>query len=279
MLLQRTDKMDENIIPFGKHKGKPIEILASDKQYMDWLLGQSWFKERHINLYNIVINNFREPVDTPEHNKIQIKFLKHEYHVKLAFLVNPRLFGQNSKQINSAMLDLLDSKEKFVSDHFIDALTKPDAEREFGLYSRQLLKFSKPVFENVDVCFTLWYGINFFYNNSYHAGLSEFRQEVCSTYWIEIKPTISDDFPAVLRQMKASMPVEKSDWRRDRFFVLLVREYTGTSATKEEFVEYFNTQGYKVVFLDDLENLQLPDFEREFKLDPRIEERIKQHSR
>ena len=267
--------MDDKIIPFGKHKGKPVEILATDKQYMDWLLAQSWFRERHVNLYNVVINNFREPVDTPEHNKIQIRFLKPEYRVKLAYIVNPKLFDNNSTKINIAMRHILNSKERNESEYFIKALLNPSMEDEFGLYSRQLLRYSKPIFEKVDVHFALWYGIHFYYdNNHYNGGWTQFRQDICSSYWIEIKPTISDDFPAILRQMKISMPVERNDWQRERFYTLLVGSYTGTSATKEEFIEFFETQGYKVVFEEELENLTLPYFERELKLDDDIQEKM-----
>ena len=70
--------MEDKLIPFGKYKGKPVEILANDKEYRNWLLAQSWFKEGNLTLYNVIINNFREPENTPEHNKMQIKFLNLE---------------------------------------------------------------------------------------------------------------------------------------------------------------------------------------------------------
>lgn len=270
--------MDDKIIPFGKHKGKPIEILAADKQYSEWLLAQSWFKERHINLYNIVINNFREPIDTPEHNKLQIKFLKKEYRLKFAYAVNKNLFNNNSEKINSAMHKILASTERRENDYFLRALANPinDHGQKFGLYSNQLLKFSTPVFEKIDVSFSLWYGIHFHYdNNFYEGGWSNFSQESRTTYFIEIKPTISDDFPAVLRQMKASMPCDGyNNYQKDKFFVLLVGSYTGTSATREEFIEYFATQGYIVIFENDVENLILPNFDKELRVDDSIIEKI-----
>jgi hypothetical protein len=267
--------MEDNLITFGRYKGKPFEILATDKQYIDWLLSQSWFKERHINLYNVVINNFREPVDTPEHNKMQIKFLKQEQRLKLAYKVNPKLFDNNSEKINLAMHQILSTKERNEGEYFLKALLSPSQKDEFGLYSRQLLKFSKPIFERVDVYFSLWYGINFYYdNNHFNRGWVQFKQEICSSYTVEIKPTISDDFPAILRQMKASMPVENSDWQRERFYILLVGKYTGTSATKLEFIEYFETQGYIVVFEDEMENINIPQFEKELKLDAEIQDKI-----
>ena len=34
-----------NVIPFGKYKGRPVEALAQDREYSDWLTGQAWFRE------------------------------------------------------------------------------------------------------------------------------------------------------------------------------------------------------------------------------------------
>ncbi|WP_147679201.1 hypothetical protein [Algibacter pacificus] len=266
--------MEDKIIPFGKYKGKPVEILATDKEYVQWLTAQSFFKEKHINLYNVVINNFREPVDTPEHNKIQILFLKPEFRVKLAYLVNSKLFENNSERINKAMLKILESTKDRENEYFLDALKNPNSNDKFGLYSKRLLKFSKPVFEKVDVSFSLWYGMKFAYDNNWR-NWSYFEQEKQSSYWLEIKPIIGDDFPAVLRQMKASMPFQTNDYFSDKFFILLVGEYTGIGATKNEFIEYFRTQGYYVIFKSQLDNVELPNFEREFILNKEIEEKIK----
>lgn len=264
--------MDDKIIPFGRYKGKSLEELASDKSYIQWLLAQNWFKEKHITLYNFIVNNFREPVDTPEHNKLQIKFLKHEYRLKLAYLVNKNLFANNSQTISLAMLKILKNTERNENEFFLKALVSPMNEHheEFGLYTKQLLHFNTPTFEHVDVSYAIWYGIHFHYdNNRFDRGWSNFNVESKSTYSIEIKPSIGDDFPAVLRQMKASMPVVSSSYSTP-YYILLVGNYTGVGATREEFIEYFGTQGYRVVFEKDVESLILPNYERELILDQEI---------
>ena len=61
------------------------------------------------------------------------------------------------------------------------------------------------------------------------------------TYHIELKPTIGDDYPAVLRQMRANGSN-----------VLLVGNYTGTGATREQFVGTFTTAAIDVVFVADV---------------------------
>lgn len=77
-------------------------------------------------------------------------------------------------------------------------------------------------------------------------------------FQIEIKPTVSDDFPAVLRQMKASMPSKKC-----RNSILFLKEYTGFGASEEEFVEYFKTQGYKVIFEREIDKIEIPHYDLE----------------
>ena len=59
---------------------------------------------------------------------------------------------------------------------------------------------------------------------------------------IEIKPTVGDDYPAVLRQMKANGST-----------VLFLEQYTGKGATREQFIKTFATASIRVVFAEDVE--------------------------
>jgi hypothetical protein len=49
--------VDNRYIPFGKHKGKPVEVLAQDRQYCDWLMAQ---KLKHCIINNAVRNYFSQ---------------------------------------------------------------------------------------------------------------------------------------------------------------------------------------------------------------------------
>jgi uncharacterized protein (DUF3820 family) len=60
-------------------------------------------------------------------------------------------------------------------------------------------------------------------------------------YDIEIKPTVGDDYPAILRQMRKN----KSD-------ILLVGAYGGMGATEDQFVRTMRSASIKVVFLADV---------------------------
>jgi len=75
--------LSAELITFGKYKGQPVEVLANDKKYTDWLMAQEWFRTGHVQLYNVIVNNFCEPSDTPEHNRMQADFMKTEVKEKV----------------------------------------------------------------------------------------------------------------------------------------------------------------------------------------------------
>ena len=58
--------MSGEIVPFGKYKGRPIEAMAQDQKYVEWLTAQPWFRERFANIYTLIVNNFQEPTETPQ---------------------------------------------------------------------------------------------------------------------------------------------------------------------------------------------------------------------
>ncbi len=179
---------DTNLVPFGKYKGQPIEVLVNDRQYLDWLTAQPWFRERHENLYTIIINNFAEPSETPEHNKLQAKFLDNNFCLKCIKLAYTNL-----------------PIEKVTGCQF-----------EAG---------------GVDVIINLQLKSNdcYYHDNCY----------------VEVKPDIADDYPAVLRQMKRCI---SNSWKA----ILLVDRYNATGATREQFVEIFKRANIAVIFLADV---------------------------
>lgn len=68
------------VIPFGKHKGTPIDVLKeTDPKYLEWLSEQDWFRQKYANFYQVIVNNGGEPAETPEHNALQLKFLELDF--------------------------------------------------------------------------------------------------------------------------------------------------------------------------------------------------------
>lgn len=75
---------NKQLVPFGKYKGQPVAVMQNDTQYCEWLSTQDWFRERYANVYNqVIINNFTEPTETPEHNRLQMKFLDDNFCLSL----------------------------------------------------------------------------------------------------------------------------------------------------------------------------------------------------
>src|SRR5438105_3001900 len=81
--------MAGEIVPFGKYKGRPIEAMAADRAYVDWLTAQPWFRDKFNSIYTVIVNNFQEPADTPEHNRLQVLFLKAEFRAAVARFAFP----------------------------------------------------------------------------------------------------------------------------------------------------------------------------------------------
>jgi hypothetical protein len=46
------------IIPFGKYKGQPVDALAQDRQYCEWLLQQDWFPARYPAIHTLDSRDF-----------------------------------------------------------------------------------------------------------------------------------------------------------------------------------------------------------------------------
>jgi hypothetical protein len=98
--------MTGEMVPFGKYKGQPVEIMAADADYCEWLTAQPWFRERYGNVYNTIINYGTEPQDSPEHNEMQARFLDDEWCLKLAAALVPSLadsYGEDGalKKLNA----------------------------------------------------------------------------------------------------------------------------------------------------------------------------------
>lgn len=100
--MEQTQKQG-GLIPFGKYKGQPIEVLQHDQQYIDWLMGQDWFRTKYQMVYNVIVNNFGEPAETPEHNQMQVKFLQLDWRLKLCLLLDKELFAYSDTYFKEAL--------------------------------------------------------------------------------------------------------------------------------------------------------------------------------
>jgi hypothetical protein len=152
--------MSNEIIPFGKYKGQPVDVLMNDRPYLEWLQGQDWFRARYQNINTLIINNFREPSETPEHNKMQALFLDGKFLYQ---------FVTHLKN-NYASRFCFERK---------DSDSDKWEQYQFGDEDWKKIMESEIEFEEngIDVKWSVYLNI-------------------------EIKPVLSHNYPAVLRQMK-----------------------------------------------------------------------------
>lgn len=197
--------MSSNIIPFGKYKGQPIEAIQYDKQYLDWLVNQSWFKERYQTLNAIIINNFNEPTDSPEHNKLQALFLNNSLIIKLTQYI---------------IKNKLTAKFNFSTKYKVEEVPPP----------ADTIKCFDAKFEQN--------GIDVVFGYDHHTFEPEYRTY---TVFVELKPTLGDDYPAVLRQVA-----------NNEANFIIIENYNGVGATYNQVKEIFKRSGKYLIKLSEI---------------------------
>lgn len=229
--------MPGEVIPFGKYKGQPVEVLSADRGYTDWLMGQAWFRERYGNMYTLIVNNFGEATETPEHNALQGLFLS---KIFAAYFIEKVAPGHMQEYIDEANIEAMERinelKELSIEDEskYIGEITRlENAISSATVYVK--VKFEE---DRADVVLFSGYKIDYDYcRNGWYRDFSRRTKN----FRIEIKPSVGDDYPAILRQMKAN-----------QCEYLFVGEYHGIGVTKEQFVEIFKISNIMVVFRDEI---------------------------
>jgi len=254
------------IVPFGKYKGQPVEVLAQDKGYVEWMLAQDWFRERYASFHTLIVNNFSTDSETPEHNSLQVLFLDDAFC--FSFLKYCEDKWLNSLKYNPIADALKELREKFPTVHkeigeYVAKIRSKGqlVEWEQQKYNQAVklegdltrlivtmpevltynVKFGRQ-FEvrGIDVVLDAWLTSNekvpFRYRENESACISTDKR-----FKIEIKPSVGDDYPAILRQMR----VNGSDY-------LFTQKYTGIGATKQQFIQTMKLSGIEVVFREDL---------------------------
>lgn len=214
-----------DMIPFGKYRGQPIEVLEHDPQYADWIAQQQWAKERYPQIVNIIINKFGESEETPTHNAMQAKFMDKRYCAMLAELLG-------------AFDPINDEKLEWMVGHL--KVSKMTCELDKITSLVDLVGEVRFEVNAVDVAFRTGHA-----DIAYVHTLQ--RQDwfsVIGTMAVnaELKPVIGDDYPAVLRQM-----------RNNGSNVLLYTTYTGQGVDEDTFKRFFETQKIRAVAEHEIE--------------------------
>lgn len=72
-----------DIVPFGKYRGQPVDALLADQDYLRWAMAQpgivAMLQARHPAIFNIITVGAPNNDDTPDHNRLQARFLDRKF--------------------------------------------------------------------------------------------------------------------------------------------------------------------------------------------------------
>lgn len=224
-----------SIIPFGKYRGQSVESVAqSDPQYVDWLGKQDWVRSKCPVLYQVIINNFCQPSETPEHNELQAKFLNVEFRNAVGRIVFARTDWSRESELG--WVEEMKTEFSGTDSHHVGIEVR-GADVQFVI---GIKVFNSLEDEKINAA-----------RDARSYGRTE--EDVCKIaeekfrthpFWmaskcvrVEIKPSVGDDYPSVLRQMQ-----------RSSCSVLFVRQYSGVGVDEQTFVKLFRSQGMLVIF-------------------------------
>ena len=211
----------QQVITFGKHQGLTVaELLHNHKGYVEWLTGQSWLAERFSDLHAALLSRGAPTDETPEHNKIQARFLEPLFCEALLRLTVPEV--RNWRK-------LLGGTKGYRSWQY----PKPKENTRPTL--KRWVRFERK-------------GIDVFIDYRLDAdGLFDEEHDLDETLvlgniGVEIKPSIGDDFPTVLRQME-----------RLGVRTCLAEHYTGRGASEPIVKKMFEANGYDLIFVREID--------------------------
>lgn len=88
------------VVPFGKFKDQPADLLLANADYALWLLNAkaAMLRRSHPSLYHWLVSHFGAPDTTPEHNRLQNRFLDDDFCLQLCLHLNPGLAAKPAQQ-------------------------------------------------------------------------------------------------------------------------------------------------------------------------------------
>ena len=85
--------------------------------------------------------------------------------------------------------------------------------------------------------------------------------DICSFYrniYLELKPSLSDDYPCVLRKLQTQIELTKKDddYKRGSIFILLIESFTSKYTSKEQLITIFKQHNIRVIFTNKIFKMQ-----------------------
>lgn len=241
--------MSGDVVPFGKYKGQPIEVMAQDKPYCEWLAAQAWFRSQFGGIHTIIVNNFGKPTDTPEHNALQAKFTDDAW---LREYIGFCLGGWTAvgKSYSERKRKAVKGYREQSYGHLCEINPeKKEIERQAREEKIKLFEaagwswWRKVEFESEGADVSLFAGFLIDIPNDYSSPFYRQRDFLSLNQRIECKPSVGDDYPAILRQMKK----HSSD-------TLLIGEggFAAAGATFEQVKKIFAASRITIVLLSEI---------------------------
>lgn len=223
--------MSESLpVPFGKYKGQSAEVLAADPQYMEWLISQGWVRDKFPQFYTLIINNLGEVGDTPDHNAMQALFLGKSLCVQVTHMIWKRF---NLDGIPAGCGDPV-----FEPEGGGDVRVNVSAwvERE---QTRLVEDLSAPLTH------PMWNGRMYEQREETYYTWDKFSG--ISHVILELKPSLGDDFPGILRAAKRLETFGGSQLR-----CVLYNVYTGVGAPVEDVERMFASSFVLLASMEEL---------------------------
>lgn len=274
------------IVPFGKYQRQPFEALLADSDYAIWLMNsmKAKLERQYPALLAFLVGRFGIPDCTPEHNKLQNRFLDRTFALRFALATSQRvreitvvlarfdLLKSWTNHVQSVLQDVKESTSRMPRSEGIRRIAEVRSRLETeaqklrfatgtgtqeGEIWKEPVEVSRLEFEQAgaDVSYRVTCSCSVCSQSgpkrrdgSVPDDGKLFGYYEVDGFNIEVKPLVGDDYPAVLRAMKAVKNKQ-----------LLVGEYCGEGATWDEVVKIFSLSGIVVVLLEDVERTPLPE--------------------
>jgi hypothetical protein len=227
------------VLPFGKHKGATVaELLTKDPAYAEWIVAQGWVAERFAELHAAILSRGAATDDSPEHNAIQVRFLDPVFRLACLFAVNGDAMREDWANTIACQIDMAaDDVRRAERGYIYPETDRPGrvdgAKRRLAALNSAIRKFATSVrFEDRGVDVSISWSLHSAGGSWGHKGPAG----------IEIKPTMGDDFPSVMRQMS-----------RLGCRILVVGEYTGRAVSEPQLRQMFAANNQTLLFIRDIE--------------------------
>lgn len=289
------------VLPLGKYKGKPYDVLLTDSAYALWMLSSMYAKleRQHPALFAFLISRFGPPDHTPVHNALQNRFLDEDFCLKFALASSARLrdaasrLGQLDVSLEGSWLENV--RRSFAATLHLSAFHSNKVALEKG--TRRLEELRDALMQEWSLLRTYGFDRDVPVKDGWCVPLRmsglEFEAEGSdASYRVELRyevvgsrvstPAGEPRQSALLSQLSALSyfrievkPVVGDDYpavlRRMKTAqnnALLIDEFNGVGATWEQLVKVFALSNISVVTVEDVERVEIPAALRGFAVEP-----------